>query len=139
MIGDFELDKKGKALLPTDKYYAKQEVIGELSSTGLYYTNDPEEENIKEGDMRLTYKYYNLEKHPYLSVLAIQKGHSFVPYKYDKKHSVYQVFTSQVSNKVKLEEELNKNVKKTTKGKFLFIIMIVGIGIFFIVDNKKKA
>ena len=139
MIGNFELDKKGLSLIPTDKYYAKQEVIGELSSTGLYYTNDSEEENIKEGDMMLTYKYYNLDKHPYMSVLAVQKGNSFVPYKVDKKHQVYQVFTKVVDSKAKLSKELKLNVKRTTKGKILFIIMIIGIGVFLIVDNKKKA
>ena len=42
-----------------------------------------------------------------------------------------------VDTKEKLSKELKTNVKKTIKGKTLFILMILGLGIFFIVDNKK--
>ena len=89
--------------------------------------------------MRLTYKYYDLEKHPNMTILAVQKGNSVVPYEVDKKTQVYQVFTKKVDTKEKLEKELQLNVKRTTKGKTLFILMILAVGIFFIVDNRKKA
>ena len=137
-IGDFELDEKGLSLIPADKYYSKQEKIGDLITTGIDYSRDPYEEDLKEGDMKITYKYYDLDKRPYLSVLAVQKGNSFVPYKVDRKKSFYQVFTSKVDSEKKLTKELELNVKRTKKGKFLFILMILGIGIFFIVDNKSN-
>lgn len=137
-IGDFELDEKGLSLIRADKYYSKQEKVGDLITKGIYYSRDPDEENLKEGDMKITYKYYDLEKNPYLSVLAVQKGNSFIPYKVDKKKEFYQVFNSKVNNETKLIKELNLNVKKTIKGKFLFIIMILCVGIFFIVDNKRS-
>ncbi|MBQ8131482.1 MAG: hypothetical protein IJ193_03235 [Bacilli bacterium] len=137
-IGDFELDEKGLSLIPAKKRYSGQEKIGDLITTGLDYSRDPYEEDLKVGDMRLIYEYYELDKDPELSILAVQKGNSFVPYKVDKKHEVYQVFVGKVDTKAKLEKELQTNVKQTTKGKFLFIIMIIGVGIFLIVDNKKK-
>ena len=137
-IGDFELDKKGLSLIKADRYYAKQESIGDLITTGIDYSRDPHEEDLKVGDMKLTYNYYDLEKHPNMTILAVQKGNSFVPYKVDKKREVYQVFTKKVDTKAKLEKELKSNVKGTIKGKSLFIIMILGLGIFFIVDAKKK-
>ena len=137
-IGDFELDEKGLSLVKADKYYSKQEKIGELITTGIDYSRDPHEEDLKVGDMKLTYKYYDLEKHPNMTILAVQKGNSFEPYKVDKKTSVYQVFTKKVDTKAKLEKELQANVKSTIRGKSLFIIMILGLGIFFIVDAKKK-
>ncbi|MBR3230389.1 MAG: hypothetical protein IKF91_06160 [Bacilli bacterium] len=137
-IGDFELDEKGLSLIPADKYYSKQEKVGDLITKGIYYSRDPDEENLKEGDIKITYKYYDLDKNPYLSVLAVQKGNSFVPYKVDKKKSFYQVFTSKVDSKKKLTKELELNVKRTKKGKFLFIVMIIGVGIFFIIDNKSS-
>ncbi len=137
-IGEYKLDKKGLDLIPADKYYSKQEKIGDLITTGIDYSRDPYEEDLKVGDMKITYKYYDLEKNPNLSILAVQKGNSFVPYKVDKKKEVYQVFVGKVNNKEKLTKELDKNVKRTKKGKILFIIMILGVGIFFIVDNKKK-
>ena len=56
----------------------------------------------------------------------------------DKKKEFYQVFNSKVDNEAKLIKELDLNVKKTIKGKFLFIIMILCVGIFFIVDNKRS-
>ena len=136
-IGDYELDRKGLDLIPVNKYYAKQESIGGLITTGLTYSRDPYEEDLKEGDIQLTYKYYPLEKYPYMSVLARQKGNSFIPYKVDKKTAVYQLFTSKVDNKDKLSKELKLNVKRTKRGKFLFIIMILVVGIFLIIDSKK--
>ena len=137
-IGDFELDEKGLSLIPTDKYYSKQEKVGDLITKGIYYSNDPDEENLKEGDIKITYKYYDLDNNPYLSVLAVQKGNSFVPYKVDKKKTFYQVFVGKIDSEKKLSKELDLNVKKTRKGKYLFIFMILGVGIFFIVDNKKN-
>lgn len=138
-IGDYKLDSKGLELIPTNKYYSKQEKIGDLITTGIDYSRDPYEEDLKEGDMRLTYKYYDLDNNPYLSILAVQKDNSFIPYVVDKKNSVYQVFVGNIDNKDKLSKELDLNVKRTTKGKILFILIIVGIGIFLIIDNKKKV
>ena len=135
-IGDFDLDEKGLSLIPADKYYSKQEKIGDLITKGIYYSRDPDEEDLKEGDIKITYKYYDLDKNPYLSVLAVQKGNSFIPYIVDKNKSIYQVFTSKVDSEKKLTKELELNIKRTKKGKFLFIIMILGVGIFFVVDNK---
>lgn len=137
-IGDFELDEKGLSLIPADRYYSKQEKVGDLITTGIDYSRDPYEEDLKEGDMKITYKYYDLDKNPYLSILAVQKGNSFVPYKVDKKKEFYQVFTSKVDSEKKLSKELDLNVKRTKKGKFLFILMILGVGIFFIVDNRSN-
>ena len=37
-IGDFELDEKGLSLIPTDKYYSKQEKVGDLITKGIYYS-----------------------------------------------------------------------------------------------------
>ena len=137
-IGEFELDEKGLSLIDADKYYSKQESIGELITTGIDYSRDPHEEDLKEGDIKLTYKYYDLDKYPNMSILAVQKGNSFEAYKVDKKTEVYQVFNYKIDTKEKLTEALNTNVKKTIKGKTLFIIMILGVGIFLIIDNKKK-
>lgn len=137
-IGDFQLDEKGLSLIPTNKYYSKQEKIGDLITKGIYYSNDPDEENLKEGDIKITYKYYDLDNNPYLSILAVQKGNSFVPYKIDKKRNFYQVFVGKIDSEKKLSKELDLNVKRTKKGKFLFIFMIIGVGIFFIVDNKSN-
>ena len=38
----------------------------------------------------------------------------------------------------KLAKQLKTHVKSTIKGKTLFILMVLGIGIFFIVDNRKN-
>ena len=138
-VGEYHLDKKGLELLPASKHYAKQESIGDLTTTGLDYARDPWEENLKEGDIRLTYTYFELEKYPYISILAVQKGDSFIPYQVDKKEEVYQIFLGKVDTQSKLEKELKTNVEKTTRGKFIFILMILTVGIFFIVDNKKST
>ena len=136
-IGDFTLDEKGLSLIPANKHYAKQEKIGDLITTGIDYSRDPYEEDLKEGDMRITYKYYELDKYPYISILAIQKGNSFEPYKIDKNNEVYELFVGKIDNKKKLSKELKLNVKNTIRGKSLFILIILIIGIFLIVDNKK--
>jgi len=137
-VGEFVLDDKGKDLVPADKTYNKQEKVGEFITKGIDYSRDPYEEDLKEGDIRLTYKYYDLEKYPYMSILAVQKDNSFIPYKVDKKTSIYQIFKGKIDTKTKLEKELKNNEKRTIKGKTLFILIIIGVGIFLIVDNKKK-
>ena len=137
-VGEFTLDKKGLELLPADKYYSKQKNIGELTTKGIDYTRDPWEEDLKEGDIKLTYKYFDIDKNPYITILAVQDEESFKPYKVDKKKEVYQIFMGKVNTKEKLAKELKTNVKRTIKGKTLFILMILGLGIFFIVDSKKK-
>ena len=137
-IGEYSLDEKGLELIPTDKYYNDQEQIGELVKSNVSYTRDKWEEDLKEGDIKLTYKYYDLNKYPYMSILAVQKDNSFIPYKVDKKTEIYKVYPGKVNTKEKLEKELKLSEKRTIKGKTLFIIMILGLGIFFIVDNKKK-
>lgn len=137
-IGEYSLDEKGLELIPTDKYYNDQEQVGELVKSNVSYTRDRWEEDLKEGDIKLTYKYYDLNKYPYMSVLAVQKDNSFIPYKVDKRTEVYKVFPGKVNTKEKLEKELKLSEKRTVKGKTLFIIMILAIGIFFIVDSKKK-
>ena len=136
-IGEFKLDKKGIDLIPT-KIYSEAESIGELTTTGIAYERDPWEEDLKEGDIRLSYKYYDIKKNPYITILAVQKGDSFEPYKIDKKDSVYELYVGKVNTKEKLTKELKTSVKRTIRGKILFIIMILGIGIFFIVDNGKN-
>ena len=137
-IGDYELDSHGLELIPADRYYSKQEKIGDFTTTGIDYQRDPWEEDLKEGDIKLTYKYYDLEKHPNMSILATQKGNSFIPYEYDKKSKIYQLFDHKVTNKKQLTKELKLNVKKTKKGKLLFILMILGIGIVLIIDNRNS-
>ena len=136
-IGEFKLDKKGIDLIPT-KIYSEAESIGELTTTGIAYERDPWEEDLKEGDIRLSYKYYDIKKNSYITILAVQKGDSFEPYKIDKKDSVYELYVGKVNTKEKLTKELKTSVKRTIRGKILFIIMILGIGIFFIVDNGKN-
>ena len=136
-IGEYKLDKKGLDLIPT-RLYSDAESIGELTTTGLAYERDPSEEDLKEGDIKLTYKYYDIKKNPYISILAVQNGDSFEPYEVDKKNSVYQLFVGKVNTKEKLTKQLKLNVKRTIKGKTLFILMILGLGIFFIVDNGKN-
>ena len=136
-IGEFKLDKKGLDLIPT-RIYAEAESIGELTTTGIAYERDPWEEDLKEGDIKLSYQYYDIKKNPYITVLAVQRGDSFEPYEVDKKSSVYRLYVGKINTKEKLAKQLKTHVKSTIKGKTLFILMILGIGIFFIVDNRKN-
>lgn len=136
-VGEYVLDDVGKEKLPTKSYYDKEESIGGLTTIGRFYTRDPWEENLEEGDIKLTYKYYDVEKNPYISILAVQKDNSLIPYKVDNKKEVYQIFIGKVDTKDKLTKELNVNVKHRVKGKTSFIVLIIIIGIFLIVDNKK--
>ena len=136
-IGEFKLDKKGLDLIPT-RIYAEAESIGELTTKGIAYERDPWEEDLKEGDIRLSYQYYDVKKNPYITVLAVQRGDSFEPYEVDKKNSVYRLYVGKINTKEKLAKQLKTHVKSTIKGKTLFILMILGIGIFLIVDNGKN-
>ena len=138
MVGDFVLDETGREKLPLDTYYDKQESIGKLTTTGTFYSRDPWAEDLVEGDTKHTYKYFDDNNNPIISILAVQNGNTLKPYEVDSKTKVYQIFKAVVDDKDKLQEQLNLNVKRTIKGKTLFIIMILGVGIFFIVDAAKS-
>ena len=79
----------------------------------------------------------NLDEYKTVSILVKQVGNTFEEYELDGK-KIYMTFDGKISNKEELTKSLDANVKSTIKGKSLFIIMILGIGIFFIVDSKKK-
>lgn len=137
-IGDFHLDKKGMELVEASSLYKDQEKIGDLEFDGLFYSLLDHEDNEQVGDMRISYYYFDTTKTKYLSVLAEQKGDTFVPYKLDKKTEVYRVYNGKIDTKDKLKDKLNAKVKADIRGKIIFIVMILGVGIFLIVDNKRK-
>lgn len=139
MIGDFKLDKIGMDKVEASELYInRKNLIGDLGFDGLYYSNLDHEDNPQIGDMRIKYYYFNFDKNNYISILAKQKGNSFVPYELNEKKEIYNVYNGKIDNKEKLEEKLNEKTKSNIKGKILFVLMILGIGIFFIIDNKKK-
>ncbi|MDD6223652.1 MAG: TMEM43 family protein [bacterium] len=137
-IGDYKIDGEGLKKIRTNSIYSKQEKIGNMEFTGLYYTIKDREENPKVGDLRITYRYFDLDKEKNISILAKQTKNGLETYDASKNNKVYYVFTKKIDTKEKLENVLEKNVKTTVRGKSLFIILILGLGIFFIADNKKK-
>lgn len=136
-VGEFKLDEVGMSKIKASELYRASEKVGDLEFCGLYYCIKENEDNPKLGDMTITYSYYNTDKNKYLSILAVQKGDSFVPYKVEK-NEYYYVYNGKVDTLKKLEKELGEQVKKDTKGKSLFIFLILGLGIFFIVDAKRS-
>ena len=137
-VGQFELDNIGMSKIKNSKIFKDDSKIGNLEMTGLYYS-DPahEEDGEKVGDVKITYTYFDTEKIPYLTILAEQKENTFIPYKM-KGQDVYKVIEGKINSKELLKVELKQEVKTTSKGKILFIAMILGLGTFFILDNKKQ-
>lgn len=139
MVGEFKLDELGMSKVTNLKRLIdKTLVIGDLEFDGLFYSLLAHEDNEKVGDMRIHYMYYDTSEYDSLSVLAKQVGDSFEPYDLDDKTQIYSVYDGVVNDPKTLEEQLGKEVKTNTKGKFLFILLIVGVGAFLIIDNKKK-
>lgn len=139
-IGEFVLDETGMNKVEAKELYInKDNKIGDLEFDGLFYSKLSHEDNPQVGDMRVTYHYFNTNKYKSISILAEQKGDSFIPYKLNNKKEIYIVYNGEINTKEKLENQLKLQVKRDSKGKILFILMILGIGIFFIVDNKKKV
>ena len=108
-VGEFTLDQKGIMKLPTDEYYNKKESIEGLTTNGVSYSRDPSEKDLQENDVKLTYKYYDIEKNPYITVLAVQKDNSFIPYEVNEKQKVYKLYVGKIDTKEKLAEKLNNN------------------------------
>lgn len=135
-IGEFTLNEKGLNILDDSKLYHEMENVKELSFDGLYYSKEGSDENPKVDDMRISYNIYELTD-DYMSILALQKNDTFEPYKIDK-NEYYNIYNGKINTKELLKEKLNDQIKKDQKGKFIFILMILGIGIFFIVDSKKN-
>ncbi len=139
-VGDFALDEQGMSLVPLNDHFKGQEEICGLKWVGLYYGDPAHGDEEEVGDVSLEYKFFNVEKSPYLSVLAEQSGNTFKPYSYNSKTSVYKVFPDQIDSVEKLKDALADQVKNDSKGKFLFILLIVAVGVLLIVDsNKNKA
>lgn len=138
-VGDFFLDAQGIELVKANDSYTKQESIDILKHTGLFYSNPAHDDLDVSGDVRIDYRYYDVEKNPYLSVLAEQHGKTFKPYEMGKKNEIYKVFKGQIDSTDKLKEELNKQVKSSTSGKIWFIGLIALIGIGLIISSKKNT
>ncbi|MGN1338225.1 MAG: TMEM43 family protein [Candidatus Coprovivens sp.] len=138
-VGEYKIDEIGMNKIEADELYIDKEAkIGNLEFDGLYYSDLSHKENPELGDMRITYHYYNVDKESYITILAVQKEGSFIPYKLDSKTEIYNVYNGQIDDLDKLEKELGKTTKINNKIKILFIIFIIVVGIFFITDAKKN-
>ena len=138
-VGEFFLDAKGLELVKANDRYTKQESIANLKHTGLFYSNPAHDDLDVPGDVRIDYRYYDIEKNPYLSVLAEQHGKTFKPYEMGKKTEIYKVFKGQIDSTDKLKEELNKQVKNSTSNRIWFIGFIALIGIGLMISSKKNT
>lgn len=134
-VGDFVLDAKGLELVKAGAEYTKQKTVCGLKHDEFYY--GPITEVAKEGDLNLKYNYYDVEKYPYLSVLAEQRGNSFKPFKLGKTE-VYYVFNGKVDSADALKGQLDENVKKIGSARSGFIIMVLLIGVGLIYSSRKN-
>ncbi|MCQ2580052.1 MAG: TMEM43 family protein [Treponemataceae bacterium] len=138
-VGEFVLDDFGLSLVKTNQYFNKQESICGLKWTGLNYGNPAHKDEDEVGDVNISYDFYDVDAHPYLSVLAVQSGNTFKPYVVGKKQQVYNVYPEKIDTVEKLKEQLALQVKSNTRGKILFILLIVAVGALLIVDSKKNS
>ena len=136
-VGDFVLDDYGMNLVPMNGDFDDKESLLGLKWNGMEYTSggrdDPED-----GDVSLTYDYFDVEKYPYLSILAKQSGDSFDPYQLGKT-KVYSVFCGQIDSVDKLEEALGAQVKGEKRGRIALIVLIVAICAIVVLDKKKNG
>ena len=136
-IGEFVLDDYGMERVPMNGDYDETESLLGLKWNGMEYTSggrdDPED-----GDVSLTYDYFDVEKYPYLSILAKQSGDSFEPYQLGKT-KVYSVFCGQIDSVDKLEEALGAQVKGEKRGRIALIVLIVAICAIVVLDKKKNG
>lgn len=135
-VGEFVLDDYGMEKVPMNGDYDETESLLGLKWNGMEYTSggrdDPED-----GDVSLTYEYFDVEKYPYLSILAKQSGDSFEPYQLGKT-KVYSVFCGQIDSVDKLEEALGAQVKGEKRGRIALIVLIVAICAIVVLDKKKN-
>lgn len=136
-VGEFVLDDYGMEKVPMNGDYDETESLLGLKWNGMEYTSggrdDPED-----GDVSLTYEYFDVEKYPYLSILAKQSGDSFEPYQLGKT-KVYSVFCGQIDSVDKLEEALGAQVKGEKRGRIALIVLIVAICAIVVLDKKKNG
>ena len=136
-IGEFVLDDYGMERVPMNGDFDEKESLLGLKWNGMEYTSggrdDPED-----GDVSLTYDYFDVEKYPYLSILAKQSGDSFEPYQLGKT-PVYSVFCGQIDSVDKLEEALGAQVKGEKRGRIALIVLIVAICAIVVLDKKKNG
>lgn len=136
-IGEFVLDDYGMERVPMNGDFDEKESLLGLKWNGMEYTSggrdDPED-----GDVSLTYEYFDVEKYPYLSILAKQSGDSFEPYQLGKT-KVYSVFCGQIDSVDKLEEALGAQVKGEKRGRIALIVLIVAICAIVVLDKKKNG
>ena len=135
-VGEFVLDDYGMERVPMNGDFDEAESLLGLKWNGMEYTSggrdDPED-----GDVSLTYEYFDVEKYPYLSILAKQSGDSFEPYQLGKT-KVYSVFCGQIDSVDKLEEALGAQVKGEKRGRIALIVLIVAICAIVVLDKKKN-
>lgn len=138
-VGEFKLNDEGmEKIKPAKRLLDKNIEVGGLKFEGLSYTTSGDDENESLGDMKVIYEYFDVDKIDTLSILAKQVGDSFESYELGSGDEVYNVYEGRIDSMDGLKEALNTDVKKSSKGKILFILMIVGIGVVLILDSKKN-
>lgn len=138
-VGEYDYTKENVLnTLKVDKYYYEQDSMLGLTKKAHYYTSNPDSDNQKEGDYEITYEYFNVPKDNIITILGKQVGTSIEIYTAKDKTEVLNVYNRNINSIEELKSELDKTTKKNFKLRFVTIVMIVGIGIFFIVDAKKK-
>ena len=136
-VGEFVLDDYGMNLVPMNGSFDKKESLLGLKWNGMEYTSggrdDPED-----GDVSISYDYFDVDKYPYISILAKQKGDSFEPFQLGKT-KVYSVFCGQIDSTDKLEDALGAQVKGEKRGRIALIVLIVAIAAIVTLDKKKNG
>ena len=136
-IGEFVLDDYGMERVPMNGDFDEAESLFGLKWNGMEYTNGGRDDPEK-GDVSLSYEYFDVDKYPYLSILAKQSGDSFEPYQLGKT-KVYSVFCGQIDSVDKLEEALGAQVKGEKRGRIALIVLIVAICAIVVLDKKKNG
>lgn len=135
-IGEYVLDQKGVSLVKTGGHYNKAESVFELKWTGRDYGFNHDDDIP--GDVSVTYDYFDVEKNPYISVLAMQSGDSFVPYTLGK-NEVYKLYTAKLDSVDALKDVLDDEVNGSKKNRIIFVVIVVALGAYLIFSSAKKA
>lgn len=135
-VGDFFIDESycGTSETLTDKKVA----VYNLKFDGIYYSDLNHKNKEKPGDVRVSYKYNGCGFGEDISILAMQKGDGFVPFKVGKKE-IFKVYDYKIDTPQALKSKLAKEAKSSFTLKVVFLAIVVVIGLLIAKSGKKSS
>lgn len=136
-LGKFLLDKEITKKLKTNANFNNLKETEDFKKLDEITLTNTKEERTKIGDLRLQFKYLDLEKAGEYTILGKQSGNKIVEYKLDTGLPLLKVFEG-IKSKDEILETISKDRKMSIYGSLGVLTLLILIGLFKLKAGSKE-